>query len=218
MLKTTWTIIASTFKAWWEDDVFQYSASIAFYTIFSLAPILLISVSIAGLVFSEEQAKRQIVQEIENLTGTEGATVADQVFNNMADVRQSPRALIFGLFAIVIGSTAVFANLQAFLNRIWQVQPKSDRSAWKDVLTGAVITSLLFSVGKFLIGFYLGKVAMGSAYGAAGSFDILLIWIYYSALICFLGAEFTHVYARTFGSRIRPEDHAERAPSNGGGP
>jgi len=297
MLKTTWTIIASTFKAWWEDDVFQYSASIAFYTIFSLAPILLISVSIAGLVFSEEQAKRQIVQEIENLTGTEGATVADQVFNNMADLRQSPRALIFGLFAIVIGSTAVFANLQAFLNRIWQVQPKSDRSAWKDVLrvrlrsfgiviavgflllvsmvigallngmqtilsdrlggipivwrilnllisfgiatllfamiyrylpdvriawadvlTGAVITSLLFSVGKFLIGFYLGKVAMGSAYGAAGSFVILLIWIYYSALICFFGAEFTHVYARTFGSRIRPEDHAERAPSNGGGP
>ncbi|RJQ71916.1 MAG: YihY/virulence factor BrkB family protein [Desulfobacteraceae bacterium] len=289
MLKTLWKITSATFTAWWNDDVFRLAAAIAFYTIFSLAPTLLISVGIASLVFSEEHAKHQIIEEIEKLTGAEGGKVAEQVFNNMIDIRQSPKAILYGLLAVVIGSTAVFANLQAALNQIWHVQPKSDRSvlkdllrvrlrsfcivlavgflllvsmvvsavingfqallaerlegvswvwrllnlsmsfaiitllfamiykylpdvkiSWSDVMMGAVITSILFSIGKFLIGFYLGHVAFGSAYGAAGSFVVLLIWIYYSTLICFFGAEFTQVYASSIGVRIRPQDHAEK--------
>jgi membrane protein len=290
MLKTTWEIFSATFKAWWNDDVFNKAASLAFYTIFSLAPILLISVGIASLVFNETQAKQQIRQEIENLTGAEGGKVAEQIFNHMIDIHQSPKAIAYGLIAVIIGSTAVFVNLQSALNHMWQVQPKSDSSflkdllrvrlrsfgivlavgflllvsmvisaflngiqaviydysqnmpgvwqalnvlvsfciitllfamiykylpdakiTWNDVMIGAAITSVLFSVGKYLIGFYLGQVALGSAYGAAGSFVVLLIWTHYSALICFFGAEFTQVYAARFGARIRPEDHAEKS-------
>ena len=85
---------------------------------------------------------------------------------------------------------------------------------WADVLTGAAITAGLFSVGKYLIGLYLGRTAIGSSYGAAGSFVILLIWIYYSALICFFGAEFTQVLVRRYGARIRPEPHAVRIDSD----
>jgi membrane protein len=289
MLKTTWEIISETFKGWIKDDVFRWAAAIAFYTIFSLAPILLISVGITGLVFSEERAKQQIVQEIENLTGPEGGKVAKQVFDNMVDREQSPRAIVLGVVAIIVGSTAVFANLQAALNHIWSVKPRQDRSAvkdlvlvrlrsfgivlavgflllvsmvvsallsglqtfmperlealpwiwqginivisfaiitflfamiykylpdvkiaWKHVLLGAAITSILFSLGKSLIGIYLGQVAVGSAYGAAGSFVVLLIWIYYSAMICFLGAEFTQVYASKFAGRLPPANHAEK--------
>lgn len=285
-----WEIVSATFNEWWNDNVFNMAASLAFYTIFSLAPILLISVGIASLVFNEAQAKQQIRQEIETLTGTEGGKVADQVFTHMIDIHQSPRAIVYGLLAVIIGSTAVFANLQSALNSMWHVQTRSDRSvikdllrvrlrsfgivlavgflllvsmvisafinglqavlathlqsvpwiwkilnvlisfaiitllfamiykylpdvkiSWSDVMIGACITSVLFSVGKYFIGFYLGQVALGSAYGAAGSFVILLIWIYYSALICFFGAEFTQVYARRFGAQIRPEKHAEKA-------
>jgi membrane protein len=293
MLKTIWEIVSETFKAWMSDDVFRWAAAIAFYTVFSLAPILLISVGITGLVFSEERAQRQIVQEIESLTGPEGGKVAEQVFENMVDMEQSPRAIILGVIAIVVGSTAVFANLQAALNHIWNVQPKKNRSAvkdllrvrvrsfgivlgvgflllvsmvvsalisglqtfmperleaipviwqtlnvlisfviiallfamiykylpdvkisWRHVMLGSAITSILFSLGKSLIGVYLGQVAVGSAYGAAGSFVVLLIWIYYSAMIFFLGAEFTQVYARKFTGRVQPENHAEKLPDS----
>lgn len=289
MLKITWEIVSATFKAWWNDDVFTKAAALAFYTIFSLAPILLISVGIASLFFNETQAKQQITHEIENLTGEEGGKVVEQVFKHMIDIHQSPKAIAYGLVAVIIGSTAVFVNLQSALNKMWHVQPKTDRSvikdllrvrlrsfgivlavgflllvsmvisaflsglqtvvynyshsvpwiwqaldvlvsfciitllfamiykylpdariSWNDVMTGAAITSVLFSVGKYLIGFYLGHVALGSAYGAAGSFVVLLIWTYYSALICFFGAEFTQVYAARFGASIRPEDHAEK--------
>jgi membrane protein len=289
MLRTAWEIGSTTVRSWMKDDVFRWAAAVAFYTVFSLAPILLISVGIAGLVFSEEKAKRQIVHEIEGLTGPEGGKVAEQVFDSMADMERSPRAITLGLIAIVVGSTAVFANLQAALNHIWSVQPKRNRSAfmgllrvrlrsfgiviavgflllvsmvisalisglqtfmpdrlealpliwqtlnffiswaiitflfamiykylpdvkvsWRHVLLGAAITSILFSLGKSLIGIYFGQVAVGSAYGAAGSFVVLLIWIYYSALVCFLGAEFTQVYARRYDGRVQPANHAEK--------
>ena len=286
----TYTLIVKTIQAWWTDDIFRYAAAIAFYTVFSLAPILLISLGIASLVYDETRAEAQIAQEIENLTGPEGGKVARQVFQNSNLLRRNPTALIVGLAVVVFGSTAVFANLQASLNQIWSVKIKAQRSTWKtvlqvrlrsfgivlavgflllvsmvfsallnafqgvladqvllaawlwrfanllvsfvlitllfamiykylpdvridwrDVMVGAAITSALFSLGKYLIGYYLGKVAIGSTYGAAGSFVILLIWIYYSALICFFGAEFTHVYAQELGHRIAPETYAEES-------
>ncbi|HSO20114.1 MAG TPA: YihY/virulence factor BrkB family protein, partial [Desulfosarcina sp.] len=267
--------VRETLLAGWEDNVFRFAAAIAFYTVFSMAPILLISLGIASLVFDAEKAKTQIVQEIETLTGPEGGKVTRQVFENTDIMRRNPAAVAFGIAALLLGSTAVFANLQASLNQIWRVAPRPRRSmwvdllrvrvrsfgivlavgflllvsmvfsalisalqslmadqagrsallwrtfnlmvsfgmvtllfamiykylpdakiAWRHVVFGAAITSALFSIGKYLIGYYLGKVAIGSTYGAAGSFVILLIWIYYSALICFFGAEFTQIFAR----------------------
>ncbi|MEJ2643032.1 MAG: YihY/virulence factor BrkB family protein [Desulfosarcinaceae bacterium] len=276
-------LVLKTVKAWWKDDIFRYAAAIAFYCIFSIAPIMLISLGIASIVYDEDKAKAQIVREIKSLTGGEGGKVVQQVFENSDLMRRNPTALVIGLAVVIFGSTAVFANLQASLNAIWEVRIMSQRSTWKtlvgvrirsfgivlavgflllvsmifsavlnavqgmlsdqlqqlawlwrlvnilisfslitllfsmiykylpdvriqwrDVIVGAAITSALFSLGKYLIAYYLGRVAVGSAYGAAGSFVIFLIWIYYSALICFFGAEFTHVYVRERGIRIAP--------------
>lgn len=288
-MQLVFKLVFETVKAWWKDDIFRYAAAIAFYCIFSIAPIMLISLGIASIVYDEDKAKAQIVREIESLTGGEGGKVAQQVFENSDLMRRNPMALAIGLAVVIFGSTAVFANLQASLNAIWEVRIKSQRSTWKtlvgvrirsfgivlavgflllvsmifsavlnavqgmlsdqlqqlswlwhlvnilvsfslitllfsmiykylpdvriqwrDVIVGAAITSALFSLGKYLIAYYLGRVAVGSAYGAAGSFVIFLIWIYYSALICFFGAEFTHVYARERGSRIAPETYAQK--------
>ncbi|MCK9274096.1 MAG: YihY/virulence factor BrkB family protein [Syntrophales bacterium] len=285
-------LIAVTFTQWWNDDPFRLASSLAFYTIFSMAPILLISVGVASIVFSEEEAKRQVIRQIEIMTGSEGAIVARQVMENLSEIGENIRAVVIGIVTVLIGSTAVFVNLQSALNHIWKV--KSDprgslikglirdrmrsfgivlavgflllvsmafsallsgiqemaaqrmaslswiwkfsstavsfvvtillyamifkylpdvKIRWSDVLTGATITAVLFSIGKYLIGLYLAQTAFGSTYGAAGSFVILLIWIYYSALISFLGAEFTQSYARLYGRRITPEPHAVRVES-----
>ncbi len=289
-----WDLLLTTSREWWRDNVFQLAASIAFYTIFSLAPIILISVGVATIFFSRQQAQEQIISEIESLTGVEGGKVARQVIGNMGDmVGDSPEAILFGLLVMIIGSTAVFTNLQSALNRIWHVEAKASRGTvknlvkdrmrsfgivlsvgflllvsmvfsavlngiqqmmggrvediswlwgffnvtitfcvitllfamiykylpdvrlrWGDVIIGAAITAVLFSIGKYFIGIYLGHVAIGSTYGAAGSFVVLLSWIYYSALICFFGAEFTHVYARRIGMRFEPEPHARSIPQS----
>jgi membrane protein len=292
-IRNGWEITCLALKQWWDDDSFQLASSLAFYTIFSLAPILLITVGFASFIFSEEEAKKQVVQQIELMTGGEGANVFRQVLDNLGEIGGSARAIIVGIITVLIGSTAVFANLQSALNHIWRVEPAPGSTVWKgfirnrvrsfgivlavgflllvsmgfsalvsgmqqfvtqrmesfswvwqfsdtvisfmvasllfamiykylpdvqikwgDVLIGAVITAALFSIGKSLIGSYLGKTAFGSTYGAAGSFAVLLIWIYYSALISFLGAEFTQVYARRYGARIRPEAHAKRINSD----
>lgn len=291
-IKSGWELTWLTLQHWWEDDAFRLASSLAFYTIFSLAPILLITVSLASFIFSEQEAKKQVVQQIELMTGGEGANVVRQVLNNLGRIGGSTKAIVVGVITVLIGSTAVFVNLQSALDYIWKVKPSPERSKlkgfirdrlrsfgivlavgflllvsmgfsalvsgmqavisqrmgefngiwqflntvisffltsllfamiykylpdvrirWKDVAIGAVITATLFSAGKYLIGLYLGRTAIGSTYGAAGSFVILLIWIYYSALISFLGAEFTQVYARRYGTRIRPEPHAVRIDS-----
>jgi membrane protein len=284
-----WELVRAAFSDWWQDNTFRLAASLAFYTIFSLAPILLIAVEIAAVVFSREQAQQQIVQQIEALVGVEGGRAIQEVLRSAAQIGGNLKAVIFGLAAILIGSTAVFAELQSALNQIWDVQVDPHHGlikgllrarlrsfvlvlavgflllvslalsallaaiqafladwmpgvawvwqvghflvsfvvvsllfamiykylpdvqiTWRDVAIGAVVTAALFSLGKWLIGLYLGRAALASTYGAAGSFAVLLIWVYYSALISFLGAEFTQVYARRFGSRIRPEPHAVR--------
>ncbi|PKN28938.1 MAG: hypothetical protein CVU64_10695 [Deltaproteobacteria bacterium HGW-Deltaproteobacteria-21] len=289
MFKTVWDLLRLTFKDWWNDDSFRLASSVAFYTIFSLAPILTISVGLAGLVFSQEHAREQIVLQIETLSGSQGASAVRQVLKGAADIGGNPLAIAGAVLAIVVGSTAVFASLQSALNDIWDVKAAPRRSMWKglirdrmrsfgivltvgfllivsmvvsalltgaqelmsqriegigwvwrllestisfgivsllfaaiykylpdvqiswgDVAVGALITAALFTMGKYMIGLYLGQVAIGSTYGAAGSFVVLLIWVYYSVLISFLGAEFTQVYARRYGSRIRPQPHAVR--------
>jgi len=280
-------------RQWWNDDPFRLASSLAFYTVFSLAPILLITVALASIIFSEQEAKRLVIEQIELMTGGEGAHVAGQVLGNLSEIGRSTKAIFVGITTVLIGSTAVFVNLQSALNHIWRVKPAPGTSKWKalvrdrlrsfgivlavgflllvsmgfsalvsgmhelmlqrtqafpwiwqfsntaisfviatvlfamiykylpdvrikwaDVFIGAMITATMFTMGKYLIGLYLGRTAIGSTYGAAGSLVILLIWIYYSALICFLGAEITQVYARRYGSRIRPEPHAVRIDSD----
>lgn len=284
-----WKIAKATFMEWWEDNPFRLAASLAFYTTFSLAPMLLIAVGIASLVFDEQKARSQIVRQIQSLTGSEGARAVAQALEGATRMGGNPTAIVAGAVALIMGSTAVFAELQSALNYIWDVQADPNRGSikgflrdrlqsfaivlgigflllvsllisaalaaarefltgsmpdiswlwqtldviasfgivtllfamiykylpdvaitWRDVGTGAVVTALLFIGGKFLIGLYLGQTAFGSIYGAAGSFVVLLIWVYYSALICFFGAEFTQVFARRYGSGIRPREHAVR--------
>jgi membrane protein len=285
-----WQLLKNTFDEWLKDNTFRLSASLAFYTIFSIAPVLLIAVGIASLFLARENAVQQIVEEVQQLTGPAGATVVRQVLNSARGLGGGAWAITVGLVTLFLGSSVVFAELQSALNQIWDVKPEPRRGfildyifdrvrsfsialgvgflllvslvlsaalsglqdyitrwmpsvpwlwqglnlvvsfvlitvlmaaiykylpdaviQWRDVWVGAAVTSLLFTGGKFLIGVYLGQTATGSAFGAAGSFAVLLIWIYYSALISFFGAEFTQVWARRHGRNILAEAHARRA-------
>lgn len=256
---------------------------------FSLAPILLIATGIASLFLARETAVDKIVVEIQRLVGQQGAQAVRQVLEASRGFGKGIWAIAAGIVTFLLGTTAVFAELQAALNKIWDVEAKPQHGVmtklivdrlrsfaialgvgflllvslvlsaaisalqdyldawmpgmpwlwrtlniiislgavtwlfamiykylpdaqlrWKDVWIGAAVTAALFTVGKFAIGVYLGQTATASAFGAAGSFAVLLIWVYYSALICFFGAEFTQVYARRHGAGIRPEEHATR--------
>jgi len=288
-LRTFLELLKLSAVEWWNDNTFRLAASLAFYTIFSLAPVLIIAIAIAGLFFSQEHATQHIVREVSDLIGPQGGEAVRQVSVDIGKVGGGHKAALIGAITLLLGSTAVFAELQAALNHIWDVKADPHRGAlasfvrervlsffivlavgflllvslvisatltaareyideryaglggvweavhlfasfaiitmlfaliyrylpdaeitWRDVAVGSVVTAVLFTGGKFLIGFYLGRAAVGSVYGTAGSFALLLIWVYYSALICFYGAEFTQVYARRLGSRIRPEEHAVR--------
>jgi membrane protein len=287
-MRMFWSLLKTTAAEWWNDNTFKSAASLAFYTIFSLAPVLLIAVYIAELMFSN--APDAIASQFEALIGEEGGQVVRQVIEGFAKAReQGALAAALGLVTLLVGATAVFVDLQASLNDLWDIRAKSERGWWKAVLRvrlrslalavsvgflllvslvisavvsavqayigerfgavgvvwqianlagsfvvvtllfamvykylpdvwitwrdvgiGAAVTAGLFALGKLIIGLYLGQAAPGSAYGAAGSFAVLLVWVYYSALISFFGAEFTQVFARRHGSGIRPKPHAER--------
>ena len=285
-----WQLLRGTFSEWWEDNTLRMAASLAFYTIFSVAPVLLIAVGIASFFLSRDAAVEQLLSQLRSLIGGEGAQAVRQVIESQAGFGRGVRAIVTGAVTLFLGATVVFMELQAALNQIWDVKAEPRRGvilqyvfdrlrsfgiaiavgflllvslvlstaltmmenymntwlpgvpllwqalnvvtsmsvatvlfalvykylpdaviAWRDVWIGGAVTAVLFTIGKSLIGIYLGQTAMGSAFGAAGSLAVLLIWIYYSALICFFGAEFTQVYARMYGSRIRAEAHAVRA-------
>jgi membrane protein len=287
-------LFKTAFDEWLEDNTFRLAASLAFYTIFSIAPILLISVEIAGFIFSRGAAREQLIIQVEDLAGVQGGQAVAQILDSVGVWEGNWIAVAVGIGTILVGSTAVFAELQSALNQIWDVQPDPRHGAfkslirtrvrsfavvvsvgflllvslvvsaalaaahnylaavlpvtpwlwqiinflislaitsllfamiykylpdvqitWRDVGIGALVTALLFNVGKSLLGLYLGQAAVASTYGAAGSFVVFLLWVYYSALISFFGAEFTQVYARRYGSRIRPEKHAMRVGRKG---
>lgn len=288
-LKAGWELLKLTFTEWTNDDAFELSAALAFYTIFSIAPVLLIAVGVASFFLAPETATTRIVDEMEKLVGAQGANAVRQVIESSRGFGKGIWAVSVGIVTLITGATAVFGELQSALNRIWDVEAKPDRGvimslivdrlrsfliagcvgflllvslvvsalisglqnymnnwlpgvpwvwqtanivtsflviaalfamiykflpdvviSWKDVWIGAAVTALLFSAGKYLIGIYLGRTATSSAFGAAGSLVVLLFWVYYSALISFLGAEFTQVYARRYGPGIRPKTHAVR--------
>jgi membrane protein len=280
----TWQVVRDTFREWFEDNAPMYGAALAFYSIFSLAPLLVIAIAVAGLAFGREAVQGHVLAQFSDLLGTQGARQVEIVLRNAAESPSGPTATVLGVITLFVGATAVFNQLKVALNTIWGVptQPGAVRSffvdrllsfamvqciaflllisllvnaalaaaaraverfvpdmaalllvagfvfsllvvtvlfaaifkilpdvriAWMDVWVGALATALLFSLGKFLIGLYLGRSSVASVYGAAGSLVVLLLWVYYSAQVFLLGAEFTQVYARRWGSRILPGRH-----------
>lgn len=278
-------LIRETITEWNRHNVSRLAAALAYYTVFSLAPLVIISIAIAGAVFGENAARGEIVRQIEGLIGRAGAETVETIIQNTSEVSSNRLVAIAGLVTLIIGATAVFGLLQDAMNIIWSVpQQASDPNrrwwwglvliarkrfisflmllgagflllvslvisavlalisnfvgshvpgfdfltqslnfiaslavvtlllamiykivpdtpvAWGDVSLGAGLTALLFTLGKLVIGLYLGNSGVASPYGAAGSVIVILIWVYYSAQILFLGAEFTQVFARRYGS------------------
>ncbi|HEV8657787.1 MAG TPA: YihY/virulence factor BrkB family protein [Thermoanaerobaculia bacterium] len=262
LFKQTWTEFV-------EDKAQRLGAALAYYTVFSIAPLLLIAVSIAGLVFGRQAVQGDIQRELAGALGPNAANALGEMIRNAAKPQSSILATIIGVILLIFGAAGVFGQLQEALDTIWNVnRPKNAgfmamikdrflsmamvfgigflllvslvidagisamsgaalfqsaqivvsfgiitvlfalmfrylphvRVSWRDVWFGAAFTSFLFVLGKFLLGLYIGKAAVGSAYGAAGSLVIILVWVYWSAQILFFGAEFTQVYARSHGS------------------
>jgi membrane protein len=275
------TILKEALVAWNEDKVPRLGAALAYYTLFSLAPLLMIVVAVVSLVFGEQAAQGQIADEIKGLVGDKGAEAIQAILQN-AGARKSSGivATVIGIMTLLFGASGVFGELQDALNTIWGVKPKPGRGifgivrsrffsfamvlgivflllvslvvsaalaalgkfgsgtvptplfhivdlvvsvvvvavlfatifkvlpdvriAWRDVWIGAFATSVFFTFGKILIGLYLGRSSVGSAFGAAGSLVVVLVWIYYSAQILFLGAELTKAYAHQHAPAVVP--------------
>ncbi|GAB62220.1 ribonuclease [Candidatus Jettenia caeni] len=285
-----WILLKNTYLEWNEDKASRLAAALAYYTIFSLAPLLIMVIAIAGFIFGQEAAQGEIVNQMKGLIGEAGAHAVERMIMSARNTSSGIIATIFALVTLFLGATFVFGQLRDALNTIWEITPKpmsgvigfmKDRVisfamilaigflllislvmsaalsafsgllneifpklsfimhsvnfivsfgittllfamiykilpdvkiAWSDVWLGAAITSMLFTVGKFLIGLYLGKSSVSSAYGAASSLVIILIWVYYSAQIFLFGAEFTQVYANTYGSGVKPSTGATSLP------
>ena len=285
-LQAIWKLLQETFKEWSEDKASRLAAALAYYTIFSIAPLLIIVIAIAGVVFGEDAARGQIVGQIQGLVGKDGAQFIQTAIQNANKPQTGAMASIISVVVLLVGATGLFTELQDSLNTIWEVKAKPGRGVnnmirlrflsfamvigigflllvslvistglaalvkyfgnilpgvdflwrivnfvlsfsittalfglifkvlpdvkitWNDVFIGSVITSFLFSIGRFLLGQYLGNGSFGSTYGAAGSLVVLLAWVNYAAQILFFGAEFTQVYARRYGSGIVPTKDA----------
>ncbi len=270
-----------------DDNVMKYSASLAYYTVFSLAPMLIIIISICGWLFGKEAVQGQMYGEIKDLVGSAAALQIQENIKNIHLTKDTPLATIFSIIVLVIGGTGIFGEIQDSLNKIWGLKVKTKKAwwklvlnrllsfslilslgfvlivslvltaliaiigdrlnhilsgaskifvplidnalsfvitallfaiifkvlpdakiKWKDVSIGAIITAVLFTLGKIGIGYYLGRSNMATIYGAAGSVIIIMLWAYYSSVILYLGAEFTKVYANGHGSKIQPNDYS----------
>ena len=280
-------ILKDTFNSFLDDRALKFSASLSYYTIFSLAPLLLLMISLAGIFFGHEAIQGKVFGEINGLIGNDAAVQIQDIIKNMELSGKTTMALIIGSITLIIGATSVFAEIQDSINCIWNVKAKPKRGwlklitdrllssslivglgfllivslmvngallalsdwmknyfpdvtiiifqiinviisflvimtlfgvifkvlpdakiAWKDVRAGAFFTACLFLLGRFLIGIYIDFTSAGSAYGAAGSLIVILVWVYYTAAILYFGAEFTKVYAEYTGARIQPADYA----------
>ena len=277
-LWAAWYLIKESVVEWTNDRASRKGAALAFYTVFSLAPILIVAIAIAGLFFGKEAARGEIYEQMADLLGAQGAQAIQAMIQNANHPGAGVFATVVGIVTLVVGATTALAELKDGLDQIWEVPPErmsgfwyfvrkrllsiglilsigflllvslvfsavltalarrwgpedvtsvvlqtanflfafilvtllfamiykilpSTRIAWRDVLIGSLVTAALFSIGKFAIGLYLGNSAIASSYGAAGSVILVLVWVYYSAQIFLLGAEFTKVYAHRYGSR-----------------
>ena len=279
-IKQEWRLVRQTIDAWIDDYAPSMGAVLAYYTMFSIAPLLLIIIAVAGWVFGADAARGEILAQLEGLLGKEGATMIEGLIKAASAPEQNAWATVIGVVMLLIGATTVFGELQDALDRIWRAPVKVKNTgifkllhtrllsfgmifgiafllmvslvvsaglsalgkwwgpmfagweavaqlvdffasfalitvlfaliykfmprvsvAWRDVWFGAAFTSLLFTIGKLFIGLYIGKSGVTSVFGAAGSLAVLLLWVYYSAQIFLLGAEYTWVYAHELGSK-----------------
>ena len=279
-LQRIWPLVKETVSSWIDDDAPSMGAALAYYTVFSVAPLLLIVIAVAGLVFGQEAARGEIMGQLSGLLGTDSARAVQDLLESVNQPGTGVLATLLGIVVLLIGATTVFAELQSALDRIWRAPERPVGSglwallrsrllslgmvlglgfllmvslvvsaglsalgkwwtpwlssgavelaqtinvgasmvllsaifamiykwmprvkvAWSDVWVGAVITALLFTLGKSLIGLYIGRSGVASAFGAAASLVVLLVWVYWSAQIFLLGAEFTWVWAIRHGS------------------
>lgn len=284
-VRAIWDLLKDAALRWWDNQGMRLAAAVAFYSMLSLAPLVVVVMAVASAVFGREAAQGELVTQMRGLAGEEGARVIESL---LASAYQEPGRGIFatalGTVLLVFGATGIFVELQESLNVIWGVKKSAIPSGiwgfvrtrflsfsmvcgvaflllvslvvsagleavgnyvgglqgrlavvmrvvhllvsigllgtlfalmfkflpdadvrWRDVWVGGMVTAVLFGIGKYLIGLYLGSSTIGSAYGAAGSFAVFFVWAYYSALIFFFGAAFTRAYADRFGTRVRGE-------------
>ncbi len=285
--KNIWEMLKDAGNNWLEDKAMRMGAALAYYTAFSIAPLLIIAIGIASLVFGQAAAQKQIVGQVSGVIGQPAATAIQDMLQHTWSTSGGVWATVVGIIVLLIGSTGVFVELQDSLNTIWKVTPRPGRPIWeilserflsftvvigigflllvsllvsaalsalggfltptsqpgsvvlwqvinnlisfafitllfafmlkalpdvkipwRSVWIGAILTALLFSVGKYLIGVYIGRTSTASAFGAAGSLVLILVWVYYSALIFLFGVELTRVYALRSGAPIAIADHA----------
>ena len=286
--KSIWQFLKTTINEWVEAEPFQLAAALSYYTLFSLAPLLLIAIGVAGLVFGREAAQNQIVETLQGMIGQDSAKAVQEMIQASSEKPKTGMlSTIIGFVALLFGAGGVVGQLQTSLNKMWEVTPKPGQGIWgflrqrffsfamvlaigflllvslvvtavlssftsmlssflgdatfvahaidilvsfgfvtllfaliykyvpdveiqwRDVWVGAALTSILFTVGKYLIGLYIGTSGVSSTFGAAGSLITILVWVYYSSLIFFLGAEFTRVYATQYGSGVAPAENAQ---------
>lgn len=286
-IKKTLNLFAKAADGFIDDHGLKLAASLSYYTVFALGPLLIIIISLAGLFFGREAAQGEIYEQINELVGSQAAIQIQEIIKNIREAESSTAGAIIGGIILLIGATGVFTEMQDSINYIWSVKAKPKKSwlkyltnrllsfslvlgmgflllvsliinallsllseklarlfpnssinlfnsvnmfivvvsitalfaiifkvlpdatiSWKDALVGSTLTTVLFLLGKTLIGYYLGKANLGVTYGTAASIVILLIWVYYSALILYYGAEFTKMYALQAGEGIRPKETA----------
>ena len=283
----SWKLLKKTFQEFDDDNALKLSASLSYYTIFSLPPLLIIIISVFSIFFGREAVNGQFFGQINGMVGNEAALQIQETIKNIELTENSAFAAIFGGIMLLIGASGVFAEIQSSINYIWGLKAKPDKGivkflknrlmsfsmiasvgflllvslmvntvmdlvnarlliyfpdstiyvfyvlnililfatttvlfsiifktlpdgniAWKDALIGSSFTSFFFMFGKFAIWFYLGRSTVATGYDASGSVINILIWVYYSAIILYFGAEFTKVYANAHGSKIIPNDYA----------
>jgi len=280
-------VLGLAIAAWWNDNALRLGASVAFYTLFAIAPVLIVAIAIAGTLFGAEAVRGEIVGQIDGLVGTEGGKAVQALLQGATQCQENTIAAIVGGLTFVLAACGAFLELQAAFNAIWRVAPSPNgqlkeflvarlRSfglvvaigflllvslavsaamaavgswlgrwapgtpllmqainqvlslavttalfallfkflpdvvlAWRDVLTGAVVTAILFAIGKEVIGLYLGRGSTASSYGAAGSVVVLLLWVYYTSQIVLVGAEFTRLHADRDRGVVPAETFAE---------
>lgn len=286
-LKEIWQVILRSFKGFSEDKIPKYSAALAYTTVFSFGPLLVVIIFLCSIFFGQEATQGKIYEQMTQFVGHDAALQLQTIIKNASLSNKGTLAAVIGIITLLLGATAVFAEIQDSINSIWgfKAKPKkgiwkiirnrflsfsvvvslgflllvslavstiieglSDKlksslpnvtvvlfyvlnlvisfivittlfalifkvlpdakTKWKDVWPGALASGILFMIGKFAISFYIGRSNVGSTYGAAGSLVILLLWVYYSAMILYLGAEFAKAWSKHKGLLIQPNDYA----------
>jgi membrane protein len=285
--KQLWKVLMATFGGFSSDNGLKFSASLAYYTVFSLAPLLILIISVTGFFLGPDAATGKLYPEIEHYVGSKAAIQIQEMLKGLEFSGKTGLAVIISVITLLIGASSIFLEIQDSLNTIWRVKAKPKKGwvkmlqnrflsfsliislgflliaslavniaiaalssqiirflpsvtkyliqginlfvsfavisvlfgiifkflpdvkiKWKDVRSGAMFTAILFMIGQYIISLYIQYTAQGSTYGAAGSLIVILVWIYYTSAILYIGAEFTQVYAEAIGSRIEPAEYA----------